>query len=134
MKVFVIDTSALLRLFIPDGPLPEGVEEAIRSVERGGASLLAPELLLAEAGQVLKKKRDLGVLSDVELDDLLADLLGLPIQLCSHKPVLRDAIQKASDAKLTVYDALFLVLAEKHNAVLLTADERLQKAGKRNGV
>jgi predicted nucleic acid-binding protein len=133
MNFFVIDTSALLRLFIPDGPLPEGVEDAIRSVERGAASLLAPELLLAEAGQVLKKKRDSGVLTAVEMDDMLTDLLGLPIQLCSHKPILRDAIRRASDAKLTVYDAIFLVLAEKYNATLLTADEQLQKASRRKG-
>lgn len=49
----VLDTSALLRLFIPDGELPEGVGECIAAAEQGAIGVLAPELILAEAGQVV---------------------------------------------------------------------------------
>jgi hypothetical protein len=31
----VIDTSALIRIFVPDGPLPDGFEDFLRGVERG---------------------------------------------------------------------------------------------------
>ncbi len=31
----VVDTSALIRLFVPDGPLPDGFNEFLRGVERG---------------------------------------------------------------------------------------------------
>ena len=27
MKSFVVDTSALMRLYVPDGPVPDGLEE-----------------------------------------------------------------------------------------------------------
>ena len=30
----VVDTSALIRLFVPDGPLPDGFEDFLRGVER----------------------------------------------------------------------------------------------------
>ncbi len=45
----VVDTSALIRLFVPDGPLPDGFNEFLRGVERGFNMAIAPELLLAEA-------------------------------------------------------------------------------------
>jgi len=57
----VVDTSALLRLFIPDGPVPAGMESALRHAERGNNLLLAPELILAEAAQVLLKNRKRGL-------------------------------------------------------------------------
>ena len=53
----MIDTSALLRFFVPDGPIPVGLEPALRGAAKGEASLIAPELILAESGQVLLKKR-----------------------------------------------------------------------------
>jgi hypothetical protein len=31
MKNVVIDTSALIRLYVPDGPIPEGLEECVAS-------------------------------------------------------------------------------------------------------
>ena len=49
---FVIDTSARLRLFIPDGPLPDGLNAAVSGAERGEFVLLAPELVLTEAGRI----------------------------------------------------------------------------------
>lgn len=131
MKTAVIDTSALLRLFIPDGAVPSGTEAAVRAVDRGDASLLAPEIILAEAGQVLHKKVNQGILTVREADELLDDLLAIPIQLCSHRPLLSRALEIARKQRLTVYDALFLTLAEKYNSSLLTADVVLRKAARK---
>ena len=44
----VIDTSALIRLYIPDGAIPRGFEEFLRGVERGNNMAIAPELHLVE--------------------------------------------------------------------------------------
>ncbi|MFM2152438.1 MAG: hypothetical protein RL199_873, partial [Pseudomonadota bacterium] len=44
MKRFVLDSSALLRLYLPDGPLPAGLESAVELAGRGDALLLAPQL------------------------------------------------------------------------------------------
>jgi predicted nucleic acid-binding protein len=48
MRVYVLDISALVRLYVPDGPIPEGTEEAIEATWRAEAVALAPELALAE--------------------------------------------------------------------------------------
>jgi len=127
---YVVDTSALMRLFIPDGDLPDGLSSALAGAENGSDALLAPELVLAEAGQVLHKKRMAGILTDEELSEIAAGIQSLPIRLSTHKGRLTSACQLAQDLDLTVYDALFLDLARTHSASLITADQSLARAAR----
>lgn len=124
----VVDTSALIRLFVPDGPMPDGFDDFLRGVERGINAAIAPELLVAEAANVVNKKRLSGELSENESDRLLADLLSVPIRLFPHRPLLLRAFDLAREYQLTVYDTLYLALAEDHGAVIFTADRKLLKA------
>lgn len=126
----VLDTSAVMRLYIADGPLPEGLEQAMQAAERGEGVLLAPELMLAEAAQVLHKKRSQRVLSGAEAEEILLHLLLLPIKYMPHAPVLERAAQIARERRLTVYDALFLTLAEQHSARVITADNVMRAAAR----
>ncbi len=123
----VVDTSALIRLFIPDGPLPDGFEDFLRGVERGLNTAIAPELLMAESANVLNKKRKTGELTATESDRLLTSIMEMPIRLFPHRPLLPRAFALAIDCNLSVYDTLYLALAEEHGAVVFTADLRLQK-------
>jgi len=125
---FTIDTSALVRLYIPDGPVPEGLEIAMQNAERGNDSMIAPELILAECGQVLHKKRSQEILTNEELDALLSSVSDLPIRLFPHSDLLRPACDLAAKFGLTVYDGLFLALAKRHSAPLFTADDELRRA------
>lgn len=127
---FVIDTSALMRLFIPDGELPDGLTAAVAGAERGDDVLLAPELVLAEAGQVLHKKRQAGIVTEGELTEIVERVQSLPIRLATHRGRLEDACGLADDLGLTVYDALFLDLARTHSARLITADVSLAQAAR----
>ena len=128
---YVVDTSALMRLYIPDGPIPEELRNALQNAEKGNDSLSAPELVLAESGQVLHEKRAQDVLSNEELNALLNSILALPIRLFSHRDLLKSACDLAAEFNLAVYDALFLSLAKRHNAALLTVDEKLGRAAKK---
>jgi predicted nucleic acid-binding protein len=132
MKAFVVDTSALVRLYVPDGPVPTGLEEAVDLAWRGEAALFAPALALAEAAQVLRKKERAGYLSADESDAIRAEILGLPIDFSGHRDLLDIAVPIARDRDLTVYDALFLALADERRAELITADEALC-GGRRRG-
>ncbi len=123
----VVDTSALIRLFVPDGPLPDGFEDFLRGVERGLNMAIAPELLLAEAANVINKIRKSGGLNDNESDQLLSNLLSIPIRLFSHQPLIQRAFDLAREHNLTVYDALYLALAEDHGAIMFSADRKLLK-------
>ena len=127
----VVDTSALIRLFVPDGPLPNDFEGFLRGVERGLNIAIAPELLMAEAANVINKKQRSGELSESEDDQLLSDILSVPIRLFPHRPILLRAFELARVHKLTVYDTLYLALAEEHGAVIFTGDRKLLSIAER---
>jgi len=127
----VVDTSALLRLFVPDGPLPDGFEAFMRGVERSQNAAIAPELMVAEAAGVIARKQHLGELSDDESDGLVAGILAVPVRLFGHRPLVPRAFELAREHGLTVYDTLYLALAETQGAVLFTADRKLAKTASR---
>ena len=134
MNVAVVDTSAVMRLYIPDGPLPEGLERFFRLAERGDASVLAPDLLLAEAAQVVHKKRRQGLLTGDHARGLLEAMLRLPIETMSHRLFVQRASELADSGGMTVYDSLFLAVAETYDAVLFTVDTKLARKAQELGV
>ena len=130
----VLDISALIRLFVPDGPLPEDLEKFLRGVERGLNIAIAPELLMAEVANVLWKKEKSHEFAGDESDRLLSDILSLPIRLFLHRPMLIRALELAREHNLTVNDTLYLALAEEHGAVIFSADRKLLKIAARLGL
>ena len=133
MRRLVVDTSVLIRLYVPDGPLPKGAEAAMDSAWRGDAMIVAPELALAEAAQVLRKKELAGYLSPDECDEILQRILELPVEWLGHRNHLVDAVGLSRTTGLTAYDALFVALARAHSAELLSADEEMLAAYQTSG-
>jgi len=123
----VIDTSALIRMFVPDGPMVQGMSEFFHGVERGINTALAPELLIAESANVIFKKMQKDELNPDEAKDLMNDILSMPIKLYRHSPLIPQAMELASQHNLTVYDSLFVALAVQHSAILFSADEKILK-------
>lgn len=128
MRVAVVDTSALLRLFVPDGPIPEGLEDTVLLAARSEAVLMTPELVLAEVVQVLRKKEAKGFLTDTEVDEIVDALMELPLEVVGHRSLLAESTAIARTTGLTAYDALFLALAGSRQAELFTADAALESA------
>jgi predicted nucleic acid-binding protein len=131
--IAVIDTSAFLRLFLPDGPVPEGLIEFFRGVERGDNLAVAPELLLAEAVNVANKKRLQGILNLEDAQELVALMRRVPIHYIAHASLVERALELAATHDLTVYDALFLALALQKPARLFTADKLLADIARKLG-
>ena len=96
--------------------------------------MLAPHLLLAETGNVLLRKRRRGELSAQELGELLQAIESLPIRYFEHGPLLLPACALAETHELSVYDALYLALAERHGASLITCDDALDKVARTIGL
>ena len=59
---------------------------------------------------------------------LISEILSLPIRLLSHGPVLTRAFELASKHNLTVYDTLYLALAEERGSVTFSSDKKLLKS------
>ena len=128
MKIVIVDTSALIRLYVPDGPIPDGLEDHLVAAWKAETTLMIPELALAEFAQVLWKKEQAGHLRSTEVDEIIAAVLELPVEIVGHHGLLTDALMLARHSGLTIYDALFLSLAGKKKAELITADQKLKNA------
>ena len=134
MKTFVIDTSALMRLFIPDGELPDGIDKLILEAEKDEAVILAPGLMIIEAGQVIFKKWKEKLLTEDEAESLYADIMTLPIRLCDNTDFAVDAFKLSLLHDITVYDALFLSIARFYSATLITVDRELKNSAQKTGL
>ena len=132
--IWVIDTSAVIRLFVPDGPIHAEAESAFNRAATGAELILAPHLLLVEAANVLLRKQRRGELAPAELRELLLAINALPIRYCDHGALLVTACDLAQAHGLSAYGALYLALAEQHGARLMTCDEALDKVAQKIGL
>jgi predicted nucleic acid-binding protein len=132
--IAVVDASALLRLYIPDGPEAAGLEPFLQSVQRGEGVALSPDLLWAEVANVLLRKQKRAELTPEEGSQILSHMLTLPIRTEPHAPLLHLAYQLAGGQGITVYDALYLQVALERGARLFTCDALMRKRAQSLGI
>ena len=117
--MIVLDASAVIDLLLNTLPAPRVAQRI--AAERTG--IVAPYLLDAEVGQVLRRFSLAGEISTQRARAALADYAQLPITRYPHLPLLERAF--ALRANTTFYDALYLALAEVVGAPLVTCDKGL---------
>jgi len=122
----VLDASAALRL-ITNAP---GVEPWVQQLAEAPL-VLAPELMLTEVANAIWKLQRAGQLKLIEPHALLADALELVDQIEPDRHLQVEALALACHLDHPVYDCLYLALARREAAVLLTADRRLQQLAAR---
>jgi len=59
---------------------------------------------------------------------MLADIRELQVTTFAHWPLLPAALDLAMALDQTVYDCLYLALAERRSSVMVTADRRFHEA------
>jgi predicted nucleic acid-binding protein len=123
----VIDSGVLIKWFLDEPLYPEA--RRIRDEYRTGTlTLVAPDLIYAEVGNILWKKQRFQGLSSVDAADVLMTLKGYPIPTTPAAALLDDAYHLAVTHGRTVYDALYLALSVREGCRFVTADERLANA------
>ena len=121
-RSLVLDASAVVRLICHD-PVAESW-----AAQLGQASMvLAPELMLTEVANALWKLERKASLSGVDPQMLLAEARDLVDQFEPDRALQAEALALASHLDHPVYDCLYLALARREAATLLTADQRLQR-------
>ena len=118
--MIVLDTSVVIDLLLDSPPYAEVIA---RRVAAEAPELYAPHLLDVEVAQVLRRFVLSGAVPIDRAWEALDDLLELPIHRYPHAPLLKRAFELRNN--VTMYDALYLVLAEGLGAVLLTRDSGL---------
>ena len=116
----VIDASAAVGLVLA---MP-GTETFSAPLEQA-ALVSAPDLFVAEVCNALWKYRKAELLPMARSEQALEHALSLPDLIESSSVLHLEAFALACRHLHPVYDALYLVLARRNNAVLLTLDRRL---------
>lgn len=118
----VIDASVLAEVLVAS---PLGAR-AWRAFDQDRENLNIPHLAIAETASVLRKWSRRGIVSEQRALAALDDLLDLRVVRWGADPLLARVWELRDN--LTVYDAIYVALAEALDATLLTADVRLAKA------
>ena len=132
----VIDASALVKIVIEEHSSKEARREFKEALEKGW-KIFAPDIALSEALNALWKHHVL--LKDLDeegfwgaVEDLL--MLWRGLASCRTTDIAREAVELAVKHRTTVYDALYLTLAVKNNATLLSFDENLRNVAEELGL
>ncbi len=120
--MIVVDASVLVNAVGDDGP--DG--ETARTALAGAEGLSAPDLADVETAAVLRKHWLTGDITEARFDEAVADLTRLPVHRYPTLPFLSRAAQLK--ANVTMYDAVYIALAEALDCPLVTADARLLTA------
>ena len=124
----VMDASVGIKLFIEEEFSDKVQRLFAKLTEDPQAEIHVPDLFYIECANILLKYTRR---FDRPLEDSLADIkdLGkLAVKTTSTLKLIEDALQLASEKKLTAYDACYAVLAQKLGLPLITADAPLAKA------
>lgn len=116
----VLDASAVVRII-------EGSPQAapLRQVLADAALVVAPELMLTEVANALWRLHRAGELPLKDLQPQLAAAAELVDHIEPDRHLQVEALALACHLNHPVYDCLYLALARREAAAVLTADKRL---------
>ena len=120
----VVDASVVLKWFLTEEGSSKALQIRRRHLE-GELILSAPSLLVIEIANALATK------SGANSEAVISALKVFYYTKVRLYPITRKLIQKASlvavERKITVYDALYVVLAESLGCRFITSDKKLFK-------
>ncbi len=123
----VIDASVAAKWFF-DEPLADEAERIART-----SKMIAPGLFVQEMHYVLWKKLRNGTISPIDAKDCALDMARSVQQLVPNEELAVRAAEIMIELVHPIYDCLYLALAERERAPLITVDRGLIEAGSRLG-
>jgi predicted nucleic acid-binding protein len=134
VRLAVVDASVALSWVVPDEEASAMALRLLLAFHGGEVRLSAPSLWEYEVANALRIGVVRGRIAEQEARDALGSLFDLGISLSDFGPMAGRAWQLAMQHGLTVYDAAYLALAERHRCEFYTADKRLAKAARKTGL
>jgi predicted nucleic acid-binding protein len=121
---YCLDASTAMKWVLPEPDTPKAVR--IRNEFRVGLlELIAPDVFVPEVSHGLTKAERRGVIPIGVAERRMLNVINCLPDLYPSLPLVRRAIQIASQARIAVYDCLYVALAEREGCELLTADDKL---------
>ena len=127
MTRFVIDASVAVKWFLPPSgePLADEALRLLAGYVEGRYQFLVPDLIWAECANIFWKAARQGRCSPKTAEEAILALRNRNLPTTSSHSLLPEAFSLAATFDRTVYDSLYVALAIRLKADLVTADERL---------
>ena len=122
-RTLVVDASVAIKWF-----LLEIHSDEARMILESKWELMAPDFIWAEFGSTLRKKVRLKEMTVQEAEGILNDFMRFPLQTYGSKFLLNSAWQLAHESGDTIYDSLYLALANSRGCSLVTADKKFYES------
>ena len=123
MTAYVVDASVAVKWY-----LPEEHSQQATTLLAPDSTLWAPDLIYVEVGNVFWKRVQRGELDHERARMFLSDFLTSPLRIEDSPLLLEKAWDIATRHGRSVYDSLYLALADKLGVTMVTADLRLCNA------
>jgi predicted nucleic acid-binding protein len=123
----VVDSSVAIKWFVEE-PYSVEAHRLLEAYEVGSLTMLAPDLLYAEVGNIVWKKHRFQGLASEDAEEILAAFRLVTFVVTSCVALLEEAYRLAVTHQRTVYDAMYLALSLREHCPWVTADERLVNA------
>ena len=123
----MVDTSVALKVYLEED-LADEAQRVLDAGRDGDAELLAPTLILPEFRHALTRRVRREDITASEAQEMWESLGDWPLDYFEIGPFMPRAAEISGETGCTVYDAIFVALAEYEEVVVLTADGKLIKA------
>lgn len=124
---YVVDTAVAVKLVLPEPDSPKAIK-LFGDYAQAIHELLAPDLFPTEVANVLVMAERSGKLKVGEAVAGYQNILRVSPALHVAIPLLPRAIEIAQQFRQSVYDCLYVALAEREACELVTADDKLIQA------
>ena len=119
----VVDASIAVKWLVE-----EENSEAADNILDGRHELHAPRLMVSEVGNTLWRKAKMGEIERSLAGALAAAIPEMGVHWSDDEAISADAVRLAVALDRSVYDCVYLALANRIGATLVTADERFANA------
>ncbi len=131
MRHVTIDASVVIARLLGE-PRPAWVDGLIADAVAGRTGLIAPSLMWLEVGNRLARSPQM---TDERALEGMLRVDALPIEVIEvDRPQRLRALQLARQYDLTIYDAVYLAVADAARAPLVTLDRELEQAAQEMGL
>lgn len=117
--IYVVDASVSVKWYVP-----ELFEKEADKILNGSHDLHAPELILPEFSNIIRKKIRRGEITEQIGKKIVTAFGKTSLKFHSHKKLINSAFVGATITGQTVYDWTYLALAVALDCQFVTADER----------
>ena len=124
--IAVLDASAAIEIV-----LQRDQAETFSSYVAEAEWVITPTLFISEVTNVFWKYQKLADFPFLVCEKGLEQTIGLPDDFIDERNLYREAFKLACTLDHSVYDMLYLVVARRNNATLLTLDNKLLKAAQK---